>query len=252
MPKLKPVVLSVASAFSIVGCASLTTSSQPWTVQPAFSVNHAGPKADAMYRLGRFYQGQRRYAEAIAAYRQALAMDAGYADAQNGLGVIYAEQGRHDEAVKAFQAAIAASPRAAYLHNNLGYVLLLQGSNKKAVEVLEEARRLEPGNAKVRDNLVIGYERLIEERKAQRPVQPDRKTTVAEESKTESAQASVEVRTALGFRRQARHGRPCRLRAASIRLRSGRRSDEAWSRLGSIDRNSGSTPSAGRRRPPMS
>ena len=196
MPKLKPVVLSVASAFSIVGCASLTTSSQPWTVQPAFSVNHAGPKADAMYRLGRFYQGQRRYAEAIAAYRQALAMDPGYADAQNGLGVIYAEQGHHDEAVKAFQAAIAASPRAAYLHNNLGYVLLLQGSNEKAVEVLEEARRLEPGNAKVRDNLVIGYERLIEERKAQRPVQLDRKTTVAEESKTESAQASVEVRTA--------------------------------------------------------
>jgi tetratricopeptide (TPR) repeat protein len=197
MPKLKPVVLSVASAFSIVGCASLTTSSQPWTVQPAFSVNHAGPKADAMYRLGRFYQGQRRYADAIAAYRQALAPDPGYADAQNGLGVIYAEQGHYDEAVKAFQAAIAASPRAAYLHNNLGYVLLLQGSNEKAVEVLEEARRLEPGNAKVRDNLVIGYERLVEERNAQRPVQPDRKTPVAEESKTESAQASVEVRTAL-------------------------------------------------------
>jgi tetratricopeptide (TPR) repeat protein len=198
MPKLKPVVLSVASAFSIVGCASLTTSKtgQPWTVQPAFSVNHAGPKADAMYRLGRFYQGQRRYAEAIAAYRQALAMDAGYADAQNGLGVIYAEQGHHDEAVKAFQAAIAASPRAAYLHNNLGYVLLLQGSNEKAVEVLEEARRLQPGNAKVRDNLVIGYERLIEERKAQRPVQLDLEAAAAVESEAKSAQASVEVRTA--------------------------------------------------------
>lgn len=196
MPKLKPVVLSVASAFSIVGCASLTTSSQSWTVQPAFSVNHAGPKADAMYRLGRFYQGQRRYAEAIAAYRQALAMDAGHADAQNGLGVIYAEQGRYDEAVKAFQAAIAASPRAAYLQNNLGYVLLLQGSNGKAVEVLEEARRLEPGNAKVRDNLVIGYERLIEQRKAQRPVQLDPETAVAVEAEAKSAQASVEVRTA--------------------------------------------------------
>jgi tetratricopeptide (TPR) repeat protein len=197
MPKLKPVVLSVASAFSIVGCASLTTSSQPWTVQPAFSVNHAGPKADAMYRLGRFYQGQRRYAEAIAAYRQALALDPGYADAQNGLGVIYAEQGHHDEAVKAFQAAIAASPRAAYLHNNLGYVLLLQGSNEKAVEVLEEARRLEPGNAKVRDNLIIGYERLVEGGKARHSAQPDTKRTVGKESKAESAQASVEVRTAL-------------------------------------------------------
>ena len=196
--KLKPVVISVACAFSIAGCASLTSSKtgQPWTVQPAFSVNHAGPKADAMYRLGRFYQGQRRYAEAIAAYRQALAMDAGHADAQNGLGVIYAEQGHHDEAVKALQAAIAASPRAAYLQNNLGYVLLLQGSNEKAVEVLEEARRLEPGNAKVRDNLVIGYERLIEQRKAQRPVQLDPETAVAVEAESKSAQPSVEVRTA--------------------------------------------------------
>jgi Flp pilus assembly protein TadD len=198
MFRVKATVLCVCGAFGLAGCASLTTSKtgQSWTVYPALSVNHGVPKADAMYRLGRFYQGQRRYAEAIAAYRQALALDPRCADAQNGLGVIYAEQGRHDEAVQAFQAAIAASPRAAYLHNNLGYVLLLQGSNEKAVEVLEEARRLEPGNAKVRDNLIIGYERLIEERNAQRPVQPDTNTTVAAESTAESAQASVEVRTA--------------------------------------------------------
>jgi tetratricopeptide (TPR) repeat protein len=198
MFRVKATVLCVCGAFGLASCASLTTSKtgQPWTVQPVFSVNDAGPKADAMYRLGRFYQGQRRYAEAIAAYRQALAPDPGYADAQNGLGVIYAEQGRHAEAVKAFQAAIAAAPRAAYLHNNLGYVLLLQGSNEKAVEVLEEARRLEPDNAKVRDNLIIGYERLIEEKQARRPVQPDTNTTVAAESKAESAKASVEVRTA--------------------------------------------------------
>jgi LytR cell envelope-related transcriptional attenuator len=64
------------------------------------------------------------------------------------------------------------------------------------VEALEEARRLEPGNAKVRDNLVIGYERLIEGGKARHPAQPDTKSTVAEESKAESAQASAEVRTA--------------------------------------------------------
>ena len=101
-----------------------------------------------------------------------------------------------NSSISANQAAIAASPRAAYLRNNLGYVLLLQGSNEKAVEALEEARRLEPGNAKVRDNLVIGYERLIEGGKARHPAQPDTKSTVAEESKTESAQASAEVRTA--------------------------------------------------------
>ena len=188
---------------------------------------------------GGFIRAARRYAEAIAAYRQALAMDAGHdvADAQNGLGVIYAEQGRYDEAVKAFQAAIAASLRAAYLQNNLGYVLLLQGSNGKAVEVLEEARRLSlAGNAKVRDNLV-GYERLIEQRKAQRPVQLDPETAVAVEAEEIGAGVS-RGSYGTGFRRQACHGRPCRLRAASIRRRSGRCSDEAWGRLGSTRRDS--------------
>jgi tetratricopeptide (TPR) repeat protein len=197
MPKLKPVVLSVASAFSIVGCASLTNPqiTQSYPVQPAFGVRHGMPNAEAMYRLGRFYQGQLRYADATAAYHQALAQNPGHLEAHNGLGVIHAEQGRYDEAIKEFQAAIAASPRAAYLHNNLGYVLLLQGSNEKAVEVLEEARRLEPGNVKVRDNLIVGYERLIEGGKARLPAQPDTKTTVAAESKAESAQAPIEVRT---------------------------------------------------------
>jgi tetratricopeptide (TPR) repeat protein len=197
MPKLKPVVLSVASAFSIVGCASLTNPqiTQSYPVQPAFGVRHGMPNAEAMYRLGRLYQGQLRYADAMAAYHQALAQNPGHAEAHNGLGVIHAEQGRYDEAIKEFQAAIAASPRAAYLHNNLGYVLLLQGSNEKAVEVLEEARRLEPGNVKVRDNLIVGYERSIEGGKARFPAQPGTKTTVAAESKAESAQAPIEVRT---------------------------------------------------------
>lgn len=194
MFRVKSTVLCVCGAFGLAGCGSLGTSNtgQPSTVQPAFGVNHAVPNADALYRIGRFYQGQRRYAEAIAAYRRALSLDPGYADAQNGLGVIYAEQGHYNEAVKSFQAAIATSPRAAHLHNNLGYILLLQGADEKAVEVLEEARRLEPDNAKVRDNLIIGYERLIEKRKAQ----PDTKTAIAAEAQAQSAQAPVEVRTA--------------------------------------------------------
>lgn len=197
MPKLKPVVLSVASAFSIVGCASLTNPpiTQSYPVQPAFGVRHGMPDAQAMYRLGRFYQGQRRYADAIAAYRQALAQNPGHLEAHNGLGVIHAEQGRYDEAMKEFQAALAVAPRAAYLHNNLGFVLLLQNSNEKAVEVLEEARRLEPANAKVRDNLIIGYERLVDGRKARLLAHADTKTTVAAELKPEPAQAPIEVRT---------------------------------------------------------
>lgn len=197
MPKLKPVVLSVASAFSIVGCASLTNPqiTQSYPVQPAFGVRHGMPDAQAMYRLGRFYQGQRRYTEAMAAYRQALAQNPGYLEARNGLGVIHAEQGRYDEAMKEFQAAIAVAPRAAYLHNNLGFVLLLQGSNEKAVEVLEEARRLEPANAKVRDNLIIGYERSIEGRKARLLAHADTKTTVAAESQADPAPAPIAIRT---------------------------------------------------------
>jgi tetratricopeptide (TPR) repeat protein len=105
-----------------------------------------------MVAIGRYFHGQRRYEEALAAYREALAQDASLADAHNGMGVIHAAQGRFDDAIAEFRAAIALAPLAAHLRNNLGYALLLK-SDAAAVAALEEALRLDPGNERAQHNL---------------------------------------------------------------------------------------------------
>jgi len=198
MFRVKITVLCVCGAFSIPGCVSLgqQKAAHPWSVQPAFGVRHNGPNAEAMYRLGRLYQGQARYAEAIAAYRRALAQDPGYVDANNALGVIHAEHGRYDAAEREFHIAIALAPDAAYLRSNLGFALLLRGSNEEAARVLEEAKRLDPDHETVLFNLRLANRRLSEAQRAQPPVQPEARAEAAVESRASSVVASAVVRTA--------------------------------------------------------
>jgi tetratricopeptide (TPR) repeat protein len=121
-----------------------------------------------MYRLGRYYQGQTRYVEAVLAYREALRLNPQLADAYNGLGVTYAEQGRYEESVEALRIAVELSPNAAYLHGNLGYALMLSGSNEEALRALERARSLDPTNEKVLSNVRLAQQRLgrLDERRS--------------------------------------------------------------------------------------
>ena len=69
---------------------------------------------------------------AEAAYRRALALDAGYAAAHNGLGVLYEVQARYDEALAAYRRAADAAPDAALVHRN-------QGDVYRALERYDEA-----------------------------------------------------------------------------------------------------------------
>lgn len=141
------------------GCASYQTPGQAWNVKPFASIRDAADKPDAFYRLGRYYQGQKRYDQAIEAYRKALALDGGFVEALNGLGVIYATQGRHEEATEAFKSAAQAAPDDAHIHNNLGYAYYLQGLYQEAIVALEKATALDPGNKGAYNNLGLAYAR---------------------------------------------------------------------------------------------
>jgi Tfp pilus assembly protein PilF len=104
MFRVKIIVLSVCSALSLASCTSLTKRAD--APQPAQSAQYRSVEPEAMYRLGRYYQGQTRYVEAALAYREALRLNPQLADAYNGLGVTYAEQGRYGEAVEALRTAV--------------------------------------------------------------------------------------------------------------------------------------------------
>jgi tetratricopeptide (TPR) repeat protein len=160
MPKLKPIALSVTCALAIAGCAgTMQEADSPPAAQPVLSVSH-GVTVEALYRLGRYFEGQARYEQAINAYREAIKRDPLMVGAYTGLGMSLAAQHRYDDAIRQFQAAVVLEPHAAHLHNNLGYAYLLSGNTQEAVKALEEARRLDPGNTKPAENLRIAEAKL--------------------------------------------------------------------------------------------
>ena len=131
---------------------------QTWNIKPVYKVNNvAVDNPNALYQLGRYYQGQRRYELAAEFYHKALATDDGFVEAHNGLGVIYSMQGQYEAAVTEFKIAISQSPKAGHLYNNLGHTLYLQGAYAEAVSALEQAASLDPGNPRTLNNLGLAY-----------------------------------------------------------------------------------------------
>lgn len=118
-------------------------------IEPVISVrNSGGVDSEAMYRIGRYYQGQMRYDDAVGAYCRALAMDSRNVEARNALAVAYSLQGLALDAEREFRAAIAQSPGLSHLHGNLGYLYLQLGRVEEARAALQEAVRLDPANAR--------------------------------------------------------------------------------------------------------
>lgn len=157
--KTKKMILPMLCCVPLLGsCTALQTSgNQAWSVKPTYSVNGTAGSPVALYQLGRYYQGQRRYQQAADAYIRALVMDSGFVEARNGLGVVYSMQGKHEEAFAEFRTAISQAPEAAHLYNNLGHALCLRGDYAEAVPVLEQAAALDPANQRTLSNLALAY-----------------------------------------------------------------------------------------------
>jgi Tfp pilus assembly protein PilF len=139
-------------------CASYESASvEAWTIRPVAGARDSGQKPEALYQLGRYYQGQNRHDLAISAYKRAIAVDAGFVEAHNGLGVIYSMQGRYDEAIGVFRIAVKLAPKASHIYSNLGYAYYAQGLNAEAIAALEQATTLDPANQRALNNLGLAY-----------------------------------------------------------------------------------------------
>ncbi|MDR3409625.1 MAG: tetratricopeptide repeat protein [Formivibrio sp.] len=155
--KTKKVLFPIVCCIPFLSsCSSVDTAhNATWELNPVYSINQMTDSPTALYQLGRYYQGQKRYDQAATAYLRALAANSNFVEAHNGLGVVYAMQGRYEEAISAFRTAISLAPEAAHLRNNLGYVLYLQGSYTEAVSTLEKAAQLDPTNLRTMSNLTL-------------------------------------------------------------------------------------------------
>lgn len=124
-------------------------------IESTMSVSGANAKAASMYQLGRYYQGQNRFEQAIDAYQKSLAADSGYAESYNGLGVVYSRQGKYEQAIAQFKRALELAPRADHVYNNLGYAHYLQGNVAAATEAFNQALAMNPENPRAMKNLAL-------------------------------------------------------------------------------------------------
>lgn len=148
---LHPLALS-ALALALAGCAA--PAPEAWRVEPNYRVSHAGPgMAQGYAALARQYEGERRWSDALQAWRRAATEAPDDVDVLDALGVALAGQGRYEESVMALQRAVALAPQSARLHNNLGYALILAGRAEEARDPLRTAVLLDPAHAMARANL---------------------------------------------------------------------------------------------------
>lgn len=99
----------------------------------------ANATAEAARVLGRFLLDEGKPAEALAAYRQALAQDPDSVDALNGMAVTFDRLGRFDESRTYYEAALSLDPTSPMLLSNYGLSLWLQGETREAQRFLSLA-----------------------------------------------------------------------------------------------------------------
>jgi len=80
---------------------------------------------------------------AIAAYRQALALDPNYTDALHGLAQALAQRGELDAAIATAQRITTLDPDDVLAHTSLSVFYMRKGMKKEAEEEAAKARRLE-------------------------------------------------------------------------------------------------------------
>lgn len=146
--KLTALSLALVAALGMAaGCSTQGTTSQA----PRQAI--AAADAQAQYAIGRFYQGQQRYEQAIDAYSRALAANPTHVGAYNGLGASLLLAGRNAEAIEQFKAGLRHQPRSAALWNNLGYAYALDGENGLAEMAYKQSLELDPTDYKTGTNL---------------------------------------------------------------------------------------------------
>ena len=99
---------------------------------------------DAHHNIGIALAESRKPEQAIAAFRQAIALRPGYAEALHRLGILLRETDQHEEAIDALQQAVRYRPGFPDAFNDLGIALRKVNRNDQAVAAFRQAIALSP------------------------------------------------------------------------------------------------------------
>lgn len=109
--------------------------------------------AVAQFDRGRQLQKQGKFKEAIACFREAIALNSHYTAAYNNLGNLLQSQGKTQEAIACYEKALELNPSLAPAHCNLGSARQMQGEIEAAIASYREALRLKPDFVQAHHNL---------------------------------------------------------------------------------------------------
>ncbi len=94
-----------------------------------------------------------RGVEAIQTYRQALALNPGYAEAHGALGDLLALGGQFEQARAEYETALRLKPNDVTVNFNLGVVLLRLGRTAEGRQMLLRVLELDPNHVPARESL---------------------------------------------------------------------------------------------------
>jgi tetratricopeptide (TPR) repeat protein len=140
--------------------APALTELRPRQPTPAPAVDDGGGDGDDWYGVGCAREDEGDADGAIAAYRRALAADAGHADARINLGRLLHGRGDTSEAIVEYRRVLAGRPNDAIAAFNLGVALEDQEQLEEAAQAYELSVRADPAAADAHYNLAGVYERI--------------------------------------------------------------------------------------------
>jgi tetratricopeptide (TPR) repeat protein len=154
-PSLRPAMFAAVGAV-LLGCA-VRTWDQLAVWKNSFTLfDHAVRVTDRNYlaynNLGIWLLDEHRPDEAIAAYRESLAINPAYEEALNNLGHALAEKGLAREAAGYYRAALRTKPDLIEAHNNLGNALSDLGQIDEAIQEYEFVLARRPRHADALNN----------------------------------------------------------------------------------------------------
>ena len=107
--------------------------------------------------LGRAFQEQKKFNEAIQAYEKTIEINPRDYKAYHNLGVVYENQGAMEEAVHYYEKAIEIYPQYADAHFNLANIYHKKGALDDAIAHYKKVVELQPEDFEARNNLGVAY-----------------------------------------------------------------------------------------------
>ena len=130
-------------------------------LEQALETGVSGYKPEEVYTvLGRAYQANDQYQEAIRAHQQAITINPNYFQAWVNLGIAHRLAGDLNKAEESYNQALVIEPNYAELHASLGALYIFRKEPEKAIQALDKAISLNNQLAVAHANLAVAYAML--------------------------------------------------------------------------------------------